>query len=247
MKEGSFYSSREKVYRKYSQPSIIEDIINTLVGIDHTNGTWGWVSYKEIEEFIDIDISPTKKFSFRGNGNTMFNKDRGVGKKYELEKDNHAGKVRSLGWRNHTDSSKDNSIPKNIRRYYKNKPCIICGSHNDTVIDHKDKHEKVGSTDINDYQSLCIKCNTLKRSICNKCYNSKQRYNATERGLPVGWVEGTIDYSHSTIGCKGCYYHDPFYFNSRLSVLPKFLTGVIDSNKDNKLIKKSKENLNLFI
>lgn len=54
-------------------------------------------------------------------------------------------------------------IPQTIRTYYKNKCCVICGTSNDIIIDHKDGFYKNKNLSIQDFQVLCNHCNLVKR------------------------------------------------------------------------------------
>lgn len=231
---------REIIFREGTQSKIVEDIINKLVGINFTNGKWEWISPKDIQSQIFLN---GHGFHIYGNGSTQFQTDRGLGKKYELKKDKYTKKVCSVGWGSYSLASKDSSIPGSIKLYYRDKPCVICSSTNDVAVDHKDKHKKEGSTNINDYQPLCRKCNTKKRDICNKCEETDTRYDARVKGYSIGWLYGGCEYSPSSIGCKGCYYHDPIFFNKNFDKTKDIL---MDINKIDIPTKKTTKNLNIF-
>lgn len=215
------------IFREGSNQRIVEDIINKLVGIDYETGCWGWINQYDIQKIITDN---GHKFSIMGNGSPFFNYDRGLGKKYDLEKDQPSKNekmVRSLGWSSYSNTIKNHGIPDVVREHYKDSSCVFCGTSYNIVIDHKDKTKKDRSKNVNDYQPVCNKCNALKRDICNRCTNSKKRYDAKPMGYNTSYVEGTEKFSPSTVGCKGCYKHDPVYFRSKLS---------FDINKIGKLI-----------
>ena len=68
---------------------------------------------------------------------------------------------------------KDRPIRKEIRDFYKNKPCVVCGTLSE-VIDHKnDLYDDMRVLDTktqthDDFQALCNHCNLQKRQVCKK-------------------------------------------------------------------------------
>jgi hypothetical protein len=65
-------------------------------------------------------------------------------------------------------------IRKDIKDYYKNKNCTVCGSSSEIVIDHKnDNYDDMRVLDsktqtIDDFQPLCTHCNLQKRQVSKK-------------------------------------------------------------------------------
>jgi hypothetical protein len=73
-----------------------------------------------------------------------------------------------------TSPSMSRYIPKNIREYYKEQNCVVCGNKN-VEIDHKDYfYRHLKEQTIQDFQPLCKHCNDQKRSDIKKYKNYHQ-------------------------------------------------------------------------
>ena len=131
-----------------------------------------WVNRSELEH---------TKLSLSNNGNgrhgVFFGDDRYVWEKYpEYGK---IQRIRTIGKNVNPQGSR--SIRKDIRDFYKGKPCVICGCTSSTFIDHKNyKYDDPRVLDtktqsFSDFQSLCTHCNLQKPQIAK----SEERYGAT--------------------------------------------------------------------
>ncbi|RVZ00555.1 restriction endonuclease [Helicobacter pylori] len=112
------------------------------------------------------------------------------------------------------------SIRQNIKNYYKQQCCAMCGvcgnSENTQIeVDHKDgRKDDLRVSDLNtqtfdDFQALCKACNDKKRQICKKCKESGYRFDATKiPGNRYPFYEGVAEYD----GCVGCYQYDPIQY-----------------------------------
>lgn len=119
-------------------------------------------------------------------------------------------------------------IRKDIRDALKSEPCVVCGTHSQIEIDHKNglyNDTRVLSSKtqtIDDFQPLCKHCNDQKRETYNYTKNTGKRYPATMipmlRPFGVDFVEGdeTFDPNNSN-ATVGSYWHDPVHFMSVLS------------------------------
>ena len=110
-----------------------------------------------------------------------------------------------------------------MRTFFKNKPCVVCGSNNDLVIDHKNglyNNPRVLDTKtqkINDFQVLCNHCNLQKRQtiVWSKKFN--KRYPATKipqlKYFNIDFIKGCdkLDLSNPN-AMVGTYWYDPILF-----------------------------------
>lgn len=116
-------------------------------------------------------------------------------------------------------------IASYIRTIYQNKACVVCGSRNDTVVDHKNglyndpRVLNIELQSIDDFQVLCNHCNLQKRQTIKKMKKSGKRYPATS--IPsiamfnVDFTDGTANYD--PLDPKwgvGTYWNDPIEFIS---------------------------------
>ena len=154
-----------------------------------------------------------------GNGSPVFQNDRGLGKKFDLEKSyddkNAREAVRTIGFCSHYQQNRGITIPEAVRRHYSSMPCAMCGTTSRIQIDHKDGRK---SPDLeqtrNEFQPLCSHCNGLKRERCKKCVQTNKRFNAQSLGYKNAFAEGGEKYQGAREGCTGCYMHDPRHFRS---------------------------------
>lgn len=112
------------------------------------------------------------------------------------------------------------SIRQDIKNYYKQRCCAMCGAHGNSEntqieVDHKDDRKddlRVSDSNtqtLDDFQALCKACNDKKRQICKKCKESGYRFDATKiPGNYYSFYEGEAEYD----GCVGCYQYDPIQY-----------------------------------
>lgn len=112
------------------------------------------------------------------------------------------------------------SIRQDIKNYYSQQCCAMCGARGNSEntqieIDHKDgRKDDLRVSDLNtqtfdDFQALCKACNDKKRQIGEKCKESGYRFDATKiPGNRYPFYEGAIEYD----GCVGCYQYDPIQY-----------------------------------
>jgi 5-methylcytosine-specific restriction endonuclease McrA len=109
-------------------------------------------------------------------------------------------------------------IKEDILKHYKKIPCANCGSNRDLTCDHKnalyneDRVMDVKTQKIDDFQSLCNKCNSIKRGIVIKEKKSGIRLSGKKieniKFLGVDFIEGTEKLESDGIGLKGTYWYD---------------------------------------
>ncbi|GAA8110781.1 hypothetical protein HpNP41_10210 [Helicobacter pylori] len=151
------------------------------------NGVSRWVSVIEfIEKYQGLQL---------GNGGSWCRNNSSLAKEFILEFDreqapgNSIDRIRLNGY--NTRCVFNQSIRQNIKNYYKQQCCAMCGvrgnSENTQIeVDHKDGRKNdlrvsdLNTQDFDDFQALCKACNDKKRQICKKCKESGYRFDATK-------------------------------------------------------------------
>lgn len=170
-----------------------------------------------VSDWVDIDSINDKlmKAGYRpdtGNGSTLFNSDRGLGKTYIIHKEYLDGSVHVVKLAGLKEQVNLN-IPDAVRQHFKGDACVVCGTTHQIEIDHKDGRKTDDVEGIEDFQAMCKHCNDRKREVCKKCKETGERFDATTLGFknPVSayhcLYEGT---------CEGCFWFDPIVFRFRL-------------------------------
>ena len=114
-------------------------------------------------------------------------------------------------------------IRKDIKKYYKNKPCVACGSKSSLICDHKNdlyndpRVLNMETQTLNDFQSLCNGCNLRKREAAKKTRETGERYPATNRPdlkhYGIDFVKGNKTYDKNDPNAMvGSFWNDPPYF-----------------------------------
>lgn len=164
-----------------------------------------WNCDKEEEELIRGDFMKNCKI-IKGTTKVYYFKIFGLKDKIE---DNNTGNTRN--------------IRKDIKEYYKDKPCVVCGSNSELVCDHKnDLYNNLRVLNlktqlITDFQSLCIHCNLQKRQISKKTKELNKRYSA--KNIPqlsiynIEFISGDENYDiNDPNAMVGTYWYDPIEF-----------------------------------
>ena len=186
--------------------------------INPDNGVSDWFDVDDLEQSIG--------FPLRGNGSPYFQNDRGLGKKYMLEKQRGKGNklsfIRTIGFAHYHQTHRASNIPEEVRRWIESGlPCAMCGTTANIVPDHKDgNRQPITTPNSNDYQPLCQHCNTVKREICKRCNETSKRFDATKLGYHISWIEGTAIFQPMNPRCKGCYWYSPIDFRAQLIFKP---------------------------
>ena len=111
-------------------------------------------------------------------------------------------------------------IREDIKIFHRATGCVVCGSHSDLAIDHKnDLYNDPRVLDsktqtIDDFQCLCYHCNSQKRQISKVTKQHGKRIGATSIPSLAFWgvdfVEGdeTLD-TNDINAMVGTYWYDP--------------------------------------
>ncbi len=190
----------------------------SLMDIDQ----FGCSDWYEIDFLNDSGISSGLK-PIKGNGSTIFQNDRGFGKKYVIEKSRDSrGSVEAVRLRGFCPISQQLrgvAIPKEVRQKLSKLSCVHCGTSSNIEIDHKNGRKDFSlENGIDAFQPLCKHCNVLKRERCKKCDEGGKRFDAKTLGFQVGWINGSSQYAGAREGCDGCYMYDPSSFKKVLSI-----------------------------
>ena len=184
-----------------------------------------------ISNWIDRVILDTNTILNWGNNGIgrhgiFFGDKRYIWEKYPLK-----GKIQKLrlnGFSPLLNNTMNRPIRKDIKKYYKNKPCVVCGSKSDLVVDHKNdlyndpRVLNIKTQLLDDFQSLCNHCNLQKRQIIKNTKKTGLRYGATN--IPslavfgVDFIKGTKRFDMDDINAMvGTYWFDPVAFIKHLS------------------------------
>lgn len=120
-------------------------------------------------------------------------------------------------------SSDTRPIRKDIGDHYRSRKCVVCGTSTDVQCDHKNdmyNDARVLSTKtqtFSDFQSLCRRCNLLKRQCNVVTRKTRLRYKASSipmlEWMNIDFTSGTEEYSPIDPNCMiGTYWYDPVQF-----------------------------------
>lgn len=183
----------------------------------------GWQNKEEflspeilIEDLLKINVGYQSE-----NGCQWARSDNSyLGKKYKIVRKLNKGKVYSVQLNGANDSQKRNrAIRKDIVEELSTKRCVVLDIGTQIEIDHKNGRyddENVACMDkqtLDFFQAMSKAVNDAKRQHCKDCQQCHKRYDAKRLGYKVGWFVGDED----TNDCVGCYWHDPFEFNKKIS------------------------------
>jgi hypothetical protein len=151
-------------------------------------------------------------------------------KKIVIEKGTSIKYIKLYGYQ--VDPSYLRPISQKIRDHFNGKPCVVCGSNSNIVIDHKnglynDKRVLNADTqDIDDFQVLCNHCNLQKRQTIKHMKKCGKRYSALD--IPsismfnIDFTKGDENYDKTDPKwSEGTYWNDPCDFIKKCIILQK--------------------------
>ena len=182
------------------------------------NGISNWFFLSDIDDSLPNEF----KGKLNGNGSAIFQNDRGMGKKYVIEKEyseegtRRLSSVRLAGFSTARQNLRSSIVPPKIRAIVNKEDCCVCGTGSSIECDHKngrkDTSNDVNEKSLSEYQPLCHHCNKVKREVCKSCTKDSLRFDATRKGFKKGWTVGSKKFQPATVGCTGCYWYDPIQF-----------------------------------
>ncbi len=159
-----------------------------------------------------------------GNGGSWCRKESSLAKKYKIQLDrgktsgNGIDRIRLGGFNDQVMGNQ--TIREDIKKEIKQKRCVVLWTSG-VEVDHKDGRKdnlvvmNSSTQKISDFQPLSKAANDAKRQFCKECKINNQRFDAKNLGYPVSVIKGRLNYEAS-IGCDGCFWHDPVEFRSKL-------------------------------
>lgn len=177
-------------------------------------------------EFISIDEKSLRKKGCKpfeivlfqsNNGVSYLRRDSPICRKYLVERNYNKSTGSLIGFKLvgfNKSSYYSRYISKNIRKRVLEKygfKCIWCGSKDKLEVDHKNGRYNRKTGMVEDFQILCKSCNDKKRERCNKCRESKCRFNVQKDISSIlyksAFISGNEKYNEKQ-GCKGCFLYD---------------------------------------
>lgn len=164
-----------------------------------------------------------------GNGGGFCRASSPLAKSYKILKDtsltpgNSIDRLKLGGF--NTEPTFNQYIRKDIKDFYKDKPCVMLGvvgtSENTKIeVDHKEgtkNSERISDSKLqtlDDFQPLSKAANDAKRQICKKCQETGERFDATViLGFTEPYYKGGKELEK--YGCEGCYQYDPVAYRKR--------------------------------
>lgn len=150
-----------------------------------------------------VKISPDFKTT---NGCTWARSDNSyLGKKFfidRIKKGRSVYSVQLCGYR----TVENHSIPVEVKKELKGKPCVLLGTTTNTEIDHKDATYNTNDLTVKDFQVLHKSVNDAKRQHCKICRETNKRFDARRLSFPTPYIFGNENLQES--GCKGCFWYD---------------------------------------
>lgn len=160
--------------------------------------------YSEVALIDDlVKINP----EFRTTNGCQWARSDGswLGKQFIIERIKKGRRIYSVqlcGYRqeaNHT-------IPNEVRKELRGRPCVLLGTTTNTEIDHKDATYTKNNLEASDFQVLHKSVNDAKRQHCKHCRETDCRFDARNLSFPVSQISGNDSLKDS--GCKGCFWYD---------------------------------------
>ena len=153
-----------------------------------------------------------------GNGGAWCRSDGSLGRKYVIrrEKGGPRRSISGVQLMGFNDRPLNTQTPDSLRKQITTgQRCVVLAVSSNLEADHKD-----GRKDIprrlapEDYQPMTKATNDAKRTHCDRCQETRERFDATNLSYAVGWTVGGLEYIGS---CVGCYWYDPAAFNAEIS------------------------------
>ena len=153
-----------------------------------------------------------------GNGGAWCRSDGSLGRKYVIyrEKGGPRGSISGVQLVGFNDRPLNTQTPDALRRQViTGQRCVVLAVGNNLEADHKDGRKDIPRRlAVEDYQPMSKAANDAKRAHCDRCQDTRERFDATQLSYSVGWTVGGRDYIGS---CVGCYWYDPAAFNAEIS------------------------------
>jgi hypothetical protein len=134
-------------------------------------------------------------------------------------------------------------IREDIKKFFKNKNCVSCGSSTDLICDHKNDMYNdndvlnIKTQKIEDFQSLCNHCNLQKRQVFKKEKELNKIYSAKNldkfKVFPFEFPWEKKHFNITDINSKvDTYWYDPIEFNNKIFLYNSYKLPIIYAIKN---------------
>jgi 5-methylcytosine-specific restriction endonuclease McrA len=214
---------KEGISRYVCVDEFINEYVNLVLG---NGGSWCRFDGNFGKTYKVITIKNNGKINFSWNNEDELNiykneiNTKIKNKELIITKGNSIKYIKLCGIQ---ESDYMRPISNEIRKYYKDKNCVVCGSNHNIVIDHKndlynDKRVlNIKTQTNNDFQPLCNHCNLQKRQVIKKVKETGKRYSALNipsiAKFNIEFTQGNeiLDKTDPNWGI-GTYWYDPVDF-----------------------------------
>ena len=153
-----------------------------------------------------------------GNGGAWCRSDGSLGRKYVIQRERGGprGSISGVQLMGFNDRPLNTQTPGALRKKVTTgQRCVVLAVGNNLEADHKDGRKDIPRRlEFEDYQPMSKAANDAKRTHCDRCQDTRERFDATQLFYSVGWTVGGREYIGS---CVGCYWYDPAAFNAEIS------------------------------
>ena len=163
-------------------------------------------------------VGPYAELNNSGNGGAWCRSDGSLGRKYAIERQRNGprGSISGIQLMGFNNRPLNTQTPDALRREVTTgHRCVVLAVGNNLEADHKDGRKDIARRlELEDYQPMSKPANDAKRTHCDRCQDTKERFDARQLAYSVGWTVGGREYIGS---CIGCYWYDPAAFNAEIS------------------------------
>ena len=153
-----------------------------------------------------------------GNGGSWCRSDGPLGQKYIVDRQRTGprGSISSIQLLGFNDRPINTQTPEWLRKTVTDgQRCVVLAVGAQLEADHKDGRKDIPRRlEPIDYQPMSKAANDAKRTHCDRCQDTRTRFDAKQLNYTVGWTVGGSEYVGT---CVGCYWHDPAAFNAEIS------------------------------
>ena len=176
--------------------------------------------HRGVSRLVGLDemVGPYATLNNFGNGGSWCRGDQSLGRKYVIhrEKGGPRGSISGVQLLGFNDRPLNTQTPDTLRRQViTGQRCVVLAVGSNLEADHKDGRKDIPRRlAVEDYQPMTKAANDAKRTHCDRCQDTRERFDATQLSYSVGWTVGGREYIGS---CVGCYWYDPAAFNAEIS------------------------------
>lgn len=177
-----------------------------------------------VSRWVNVDKFRGKFTKLRlGNGGSWCRKESSLAKIYVVELDKkrtNGSRIDRIRLNGFSIETYNQGIRKDIFNKIKRERCVVLGTSK-VEVDHKNGRKNdprvkdLNRQEVTDFQALSKAANDAKRQFCKDCKKEGKRFDAKRLYYNISFIYGSRKYN-ARIGCRGCYWHDPKEFKSKL-------------------------------